>query len=95
MRSFFNVQYVKFLKRRGLKVYLSCDRWADLHGGACVAAAKAVQHNARARTLSGPYGHGLGVARGPRIAIWTQPALTQAVIGEGEGRGYPSPYIVM
>jgi hypothetical protein len=55
------------------------------------------------RTLSGPYGHGTagtGVARGPRIAIWTeawptQPALTQAVIGEGEGRGYPSPYVVM
>ena len=26
---------LKLLKRRGLKVYLSCDRWADLHGGAC------------------------------------------------------------
>ena len=85
---------LKLLKRRGLKVYLSCDRWADLHGGACVAAA-AVQHNAHAlRALLRPYGHGTGVARGPRIAIWTeawptQPALTQAVIGEGEGKGYP------
>jgi hypothetical protein len=84
---------LKLLKRRGLKVYLSCDRWADLHGGACVAAA-AVQHNAHAlRALLRPYGHGTGVARGPRIAIWTEADTACSYTGRyrrGRGKGLPS-----